>query len=111
MMDDQKREQILARYRAHVERFEELAGGRPDAATAAAPSTAPAPGATDRPPTARELEVLQLIADGLSNQEIGKQLFVSEETVKSHVRQILAKLQAGSRAHAVAVGFRAGHVI
>ena len=54
--------------------------------------------------------MLQLIADGLSNQEIGKHLFVSEETVKSHVRQILAKLQAGCRAHAVAVGFRAGHL-
>jgi DNA-binding NarL/FixJ family response regulator len=56
----------------------------------------------------REVEVLQLISDGLVNREIGQRLFLSEETVKSHVRHILAKLQARSRAHAVAVGFRRG---
>ena len=59
-------------------------------------------------PTAREIEVLQLISDGLVNREIGTRLFLSEETVKSHVRHLLAKLQARSRAHAVAVGFRRG---
>ena len=53
----------------------------------------------------REIEVLQLVADGLVNREIGERLFLSEETVKSHVRHLLAKLQARSRAHAVAVGF------
>jgi DNA-binding NarL/FixJ family response regulator len=56
----------------------------------------------------REIEVLQLLADGLVNREIARQLFVSEETVKSHVRHVLAKLEARSRAHAVAVGFRGG---
>jgi DNA-binding NarL/FixJ family response regulator len=40
------------------------------------------------------------------NREIGETLYLSEETVKSHVRHILAKLQARSRAHAVAIGFR-----
>ena len=59
-------------------------------------------------PTMREIEVLQLISDGLVNREIGTRLFLSEETVKSHVRHLLAKLQARSRAHAVAVGFRRG---
>ena len=59
-------------------------------------------------PTPREVEVLQLISDGLVNREIGQKLFLSEETVKSHVRHLLAKLQARSRAHAVAVGFRRG---
>ena len=59
-------------------------------------------------PTPRELEVLQLISEGLVNREIGNRLFLSEETVKSHVRHLLAKLQARSRAHAVAVGFRRG---
>jgi DNA-binding CsgD family transcriptional regulator len=52
--------------------------------------------------------VLQLISDGLVNREIGQRLFLSEETVKSHVRHLLAKLQARSRAHAVAIGFRRG---
>jgi DNA-binding NarL/FixJ family response regulator len=42
------------------------------------------------------------------NREIGERLFLSEETVKSHVRHLLAKLQARSRAHAVAVVFRRG---
>jgi len=59
-------------------------------------------------PTAREIEVLQLVSEGLANREIGDRLFLSEETVKSHVRHLLAKLQARSRAHAVAVGFRRG---
>ncbi len=43
-----------------------------------------------------------------ATREIGHRLFLSEETVKSHVRHLLAKLQARSRAHAVAVGFRRG---
>jgi DNA-binding NarL/FixJ family response regulator len=55
--------------------------------------------------------VLQLVADGLVNREIGERLFLSEETVKSHVRHLLAKLQARSRAHAVAVGFRRGLIL
>ena len=62
----------------------------------------------EQEPTMREIEVLQLISDGLVNREIGVRLFLSEETVKSHVRHLLAKLQARSRAHAVAVGFRRG---
>src|SRR5207248_5346913 len=62
----------------------------------------------EQEPTHREIEVLQLISEGLVNREIGKTLFLSEETVKSHVRHLLAKLQARSRAHAVAVGFRRG---
>ena len=62
----------------------------------------------EQEPTMREVEVLQLISDGLVNREIGQRLFLSEETVKSHVRHLLSKLQARSRAHAVAVGFRRG---
>jgi DNA-binding CsgD family transcriptional regulator len=54
----------------------------------------------------RELQVFQLTAEGLTNAEIGKTLFVAEETVKSHQRNLLAKLQARNRAHAVAVDFR-----
>ena len=65
---------------------------------------------TEIAPTARELQVLQLIADGLANREIGTRLFLSEETVKSHVRHLLAKLHSRSRAHAVATGLRRGLV-
>jgi DNA-binding CsgD family transcriptional regulator len=62
----------------------------------------------EQEPTMRETKCLQLISDGLVNREIGERLFLSEETVKSHVRHLLAKLQARSRAHAVAVGIRRG---
>jgi len=58
--------------------------------------------------TPRERDVLTEVARGRSNREIARALSVSEETVKSHVRHLLAKLQARSRAHAVAVGFRRG---
>ena len=58
--------------------------------------------------TRRELETLKLIADGLSNKEIASTLWLSVETVKSHVRAIHATLGAQSRAHAVAIAFRQG---
>lgn len=60
------------------------------------------------PITSRELEVLQLVADGLENREIAARLFLSVETVKTHVRHVFAALNARSRAHAVAIGFRTG---
>ncbi|MFG2720854.1 response regulator [Streptomyces sp. NPDC048416] len=53
--------------------------------------------------TRRELEVLQLVGDGLSNQQISKQLFLSQATVKSHLVHIYAKLGVDSRTSAVAV--------
>lgn len=54
----------------------------------------------------RERQVLQLVADGLANRQVGQALYVSEDTVKTHVRHILAKLDATSRANAVAIGIR-----
>ena len=53
--------------------------------------------------TAREREILQLLADGMSNADVAQRLFISQETVKSHVRHILAKLEADTRTHAVAI--------
>ncbi|QSB17103.1 helix-turn-helix transcriptional regulator [Natronosporangium hydrolyticum] len=58
--------------------------------------------------TERELQVLRGMAEGKSNAEIGRELFVSEDTVKTHARRLFRKLRARDRAHAVAVGFRAG---
>ncbi|MFE2145278.1 response regulator [Streptomyces sp. NPDC059456] len=52
--------------------------------------------------TKRELEVLQLVADGLSNQQISKELFLSQATVKSHLVHVYAKLGVDSRTSAVA---------
>ena len=56
--------------------------------------------------TAREREILQLLADGMSNADVASRLFISQETVKSHVRHILAKLEADTRTHAVAIALR-----
>ena len=56
--------------------------------------------------TARELQVLRLVAQGLNNREVGSQLFISENTVKNHMRNILEKLQLHSRIDAVMYAVR-----
>ena len=61
--------------------------------------------------TSRELEVLQMLATGLSNKEIAARLKISEHTVKFHVASILGKLGAGSRTEAVTLGIRRGLVL
>src|SRR5713101_8151819 len=58
--------------------------------------------------TSRELDVLRLIAAGNANKEIAGQLSITEETVKSHVTNILAKLGANDRTHAVTLALRRG---
>ena len=59
----------------------------------------------------REFQVLHLISDGLENQAIAKILYVSVETVRTHVKSILRKLGARDRTHAVAVAFRSGVLV
>jgi DNA-binding NarL/FixJ family response regulator len=61
--------------------------------------------------TRRELEVLQMLAAGLSNKEIAARLNISEHTVKFHVASILGKFGAGSRTEAVSIGIRRGLVL
>jgi DNA-binding NarL/FixJ family response regulator len=108
-VDAAERKEILTRYMDHTRRFDKVAATRRRTGGSAEviPFTGPLH-QLEQEPTMREIEVLQLISDGLVNREIGERLFLSEETVKSHVRHLLAKLQARSRAHAVAVGFRRG---
>jgi DNA-binding NarL/FixJ family response regulator len=65
------------------------------------PQQLPAPKLTDR-----EMEVLKLVAKGMNNRDIARELFISENTVKNHVRNILEKLQIHSRMEAVMIALR-----
>jgi DNA-binding NarL/FixJ family response regulator len=58
----------------------------------------------------RELDVLRLLADGLSNEEIGERLFISRATVKTHVANVLAKLGVRDRIQAVVFAYESGLV-
>jgi len=84
-------------------------GTRTAAPNAASPNSAP----TSAPPaglTAREIDVLRLIAAGRSNPEIAKELFVSEATVKTHINHVFAKTGARDRAQAVRFAYQHGLV-
>ena len=63
---------------------------------------------TDSALTQREVEVLRLIAQGNSNKSVGAALSINEDTVKGHVKNILAKLDAKDRTHAVTIGTQRG---
>jgi DNA-binding NarL/FixJ family response regulator len=76
--------------------------------TAIGSAPAPATGSEVATLTPREAEILALVAEGRSNGEIGKQLFISTKTVSVHVSNILAKLDAASRTEAAAVARRRG---
>lgn len=77
----------------------------------------PAPGqwlrslsAATNPLTSRELDIIHLIAEGLSNHQISSRLKISDQTVKNHVTAILRKLEASDRAQAVLISLRAGWI-
>jgi DNA-binding NarL/FixJ family response regulator len=61
--------------------------------------------------TQRELQVLTGMSAGKSNAQIGRDLFLSEDTIKTHARRLFRKLEVGDRAEAVAAGFRSGLVV
>jgi len=104
-MKPAERAQILRRYRAYACEFDRIARTSGRKRTTIRLQAAVNQIGRLSP---RELQVLALTADGYTNAEIAQQLDVTEETVKSHVRHLLAKLQARSRAHAITVGFRRG---
>jgi DNA-binding NarL/FixJ family response regulator len=64
--------------------------------------------AIDENLSSREIEVLRLISGGNANKEIAAQLSITEETVKGHIKNILAKLGANDRTHAVTIGLKRG---
>ena len=84
----------------------------PAAGPGSAPSSAPSPGPAPEPPdglTHREVEILGLMAQGLTNPEIAERLFLSNHTVKTHINRIFAK--TGSRDRVAAVGYAQRHRI
>lgn len=84
-----------------LEQFRELAAGLEPAAAAAADAKPDPPGArpasTEEPLTAKEAQVLELVADGLSNRQIAERVFLAEGTIKNYVSRIMGKLHARSR--------------
>jgi len=110
---DASAEQIEAAIRAvHAGQthLDPLVQERLVAAVATQPPGPPPPGSGPLPDglTAREAEVLTLLAAGLSNTEIARRLFVSNATVKTHINRIFAKTGARDRAQAVRYAYRAG---
>ena len=65
---------------------------------------------SEQPLTQRESEILKHVSTGNSNRDIGKLLFISEQTVKAHLRHIMDKLGASDRAHSVAIAARRGYL-
>ena len=89
---------FLAQLRAALEE-----AGKPDA-----PAGSPAPVALIEPVSERELEVLRLLAEGLTNPQIAARLVISTGTVKAHTAAIFRKLDANTRTQAVAKARAAG---
>ena len=58
--------------------------------------------------TARERQVLALVADGYSTAEIARALWITEDTVRTHIKRMMVRLDARTRAHVVAIAFREG---
>ena len=107
------KEELLARFKARSAEFDAIARRRRPGSLLAAsepPSAPTGEHARQAQLSDREVEVIDLIANGFTNGEIGERLFLSEETVKSHLRNILAKLGARNRAHAVALALRGAKI-
>ena len=111
MMSSKERERVLLAYRVRAEQFNAIAAKRSRRSSVLAGGESASRSGERKASaglSAREVDVLTLIAAGWSNGEVGRNLFIAEETVKTHVRHVLEKLQARNRAHAVALGFKRG---
>jgi len=98
------RAEILSRYQQHVERFEQHASSRRRLALSGPVSEPTQVASGSGVLTPRERTILELVAEGLSDSEIGAECGISAPTVKTHLRHLYVKLAARNRAHAVAIG-------
>jgi DNA-binding CsgD family transcriptional regulator len=100
---------LLERYRTRAAGFDAVAARR---AAGVMPVTTqklfPVEAEQRGRPSAREVEVLALAAEGQTNEQMARVLFLSEDTVKSHLVNVRRKLRARNRAHAVAIAYRSG---
>jgi DNA-binding CsgD family transcriptional regulator len=103
-MTAERRSDVLDRCDGHLAVFDSvLARRRSGPWQTAFPETEP-----PREPSARELQVLDLVARGLTTTEAARVLHLSKDTVKTHLANLRMKLQARNRAHAVTLAFRLG---
>ncbi len=110
-MDTGRRDAILSRLEQHYRRFERDA--RTIEARVGPETTAsPVPLVDDQPLalSPREVGVLELVAEGLTDREIAAKLQIGDQTVKSHVRRTMVKLRARNRTHAVISALRLGYL-
>jgi LuxR family transcriptional regulator, maltose regulon positive regulatory protein len=105
-MNEAQRSKVMENYAGHLARFD-AAARRARIGSTVVPVITPLP-QIEGELTRRELDVLQLIADGLTDRAISERLFIAADTVKSHVASMRGRLQAANRGQAVAVGFRRG---
>ena len=98
---------LLSRYQEQTRYFDEVAARRGHSSAVVVGRFESLNG---QAPSDREIAVLQFVADGLKNKEIAVRLSLSEETIKSYLQRILAKLEARNRAHAVALGYEQGWI-
>lgn len=103
LLKDAPREELFTAVRAAAQGRAVLSPAVASRLVSRVRAPASAPGA--EPLSAREREVLELVAKGTSNREIAKDLFISEATVKTHLTHLYAKLGVKDRAAAVAVGY------
>ncbi|WP_199545829.1 response regulator transcription factor [Streptomyces sp. N35] len=106
LLKDAPRDELFTAVRAAAEGRTVLSPAVASRLVSRVRTPAPAPGGT--PLSAREREVLILVARGTSNREIARELFISEATVKTHLTHLYAKLGVKDRAAAVAAGYDRG---
>lgn len=104
-MTDERLGKVLDRYQARVLEFDRIAER---VAPSSLPTTPVLPSRSPEKPTGWEIQILGLVAAGLSNTEVATRLFLSEDTIKTHLVNMRRKLHARNRAHAVAIAFQRG---